>query len=301
MVRGRRSRSRGRVGAWLVAAAAAAVLVGVVAVFVLRDGGGESAYTPVVSFRDVHGLAVDPMNASVVFVATHDGLVRGVDGAWARVGGMRDDLMGFSAHPQESGTFWTSGHPRGGGNMGVRQSMDGGVSWRVLWDEPVDFHAMAVSPADPGVLWGSYGRQLYGSQDAGRSWSVVGPAPPGLRALSAHPAEPGTLFATSQDGIVRSLDAGRSWSALVDLPAYAVAFDPTRPDVVYAGGADALWKSLDGGATWNPLPSPSRGAFAFLAVSASQWGVVYAATYETGVYRSDDGGATWMGIKAPSR
>lgn len=259
------------------------------------------ADTPVAGFQDVHGLAVHPEDSNVLFVATHSGLIRGSEGAWVRVGTMQDDLMGFSMHPTDPETFWTSGHPRGGGNMGVRRSSDGGATWQTLWSESVDFHAMTVSPADPSKLWGTWQGKLLGSTDAGATWSVVAPSPPPMRALVAHPAEAATLLATTQKGIERSADGGATWAPLAGIPALGLAFDPRTPTTVYAGGQDALWKSEDGGQTWRPLQAPARGAYAFLAVARTDPNVVYAATYETGVYKSIDGGAAWVQIKAPSR
>lgn len=286
----------------------ALLVVGGIAFLVSRDDGGGSGdreYVPVASFSDVHGLAVNPEDPNEIFVATHHGLIRGVvsngTAVWSRVGGMQDDLMGFSMHPTEGGTFWTSGHPRGGGNMGVRLSTDGGFGWRTTWSERVDFHAMTVSPADPQNLWGYYGGKLYRSTDGGIAWKVANERPPALRALAADPRDIETLYATMQAGVSKSVDGGRTWTTLGTVPALGIAIDPTDSTIMYAGGQDRLWKSTDAGATWNPQQLPRSGTIGYLSVSRSDPNVAYAASYETGIYRTTDGGTTWALIKQPDR
>lgn len=253
-----------------------------------------------IDLPDVHGLAASPTQRDVAFVATHSGLARWEEGrGWSFVGEARDDFMGFSAHPTDADVFWVSGHPRAGGNMGVRQSTDGGLTWTTRWAEPVDFHAMAASPADPDLLWGYYRGQLHRSADGGATWSVVVEPAPAIRALAAHPTERETLYAVTSSGLAVSRDG--AWSSLAGLPVLGLAIDPTAPATMYAGGVGHLWKSEDGGAVWAPLRAPTEGAVAFLSVSRADPRVVYAATYEAGVYRSEDGGATWTVLRAPTR
>src|SRR5918996_5005201 len=74
-----------------------------------------------------HGLAVDATDSSRLYLATHDGLfVVEPDGTAHPVSEMRDDLTGFTPHPKKPSIFYASGHPAGGGNLGVITSTDGG-------------------------------------------------------------------------------------------------------------------------------------------------------------------------------
>ena len=311
MAKGRKAQPRSKLSPSLIGGIIAAVLViGGIAVLAMRNNGGDTItsdreYVPVSSFSDVHGLAVSAENANEVYVATHHGLMRGVvsgDSAeWSRVGSMQDDLMGFSMHPTNGSTFWTSGHPRGGGNMGVRQSTDGGFNWRTTWNERVDFHAMTASPANPDNLWGSYGGKLYRSTDAGAAWTVVNPQPPSMRGLAADPKDAETIYATTQAGISKSTDGGETWDPLATIPALGLAIDPTDASTMYAGGQGQLWKSTDAGATWTPQTLPRPGTIAYLSVSRTDPDVAYAASYETGIYKTTDAGATWTLVKEPDR
>lgn len=257
-------------------------------------GGGE--YVPVAGFSDVHGIAVNPERPDELYVATHNGLIRGKDGAWARVGSMQDDLMGFSMHPANGSTFWTSGHPRTGGNMGVRLSTDGGFTWRTLSLEGVDFHAMTISPADPNVLWGSWRGETYHSADAGNTWNQY-PNGPTARSLTAHPKEKDTLYAMTQAGITRSTDAGKTWTSFAQLAAVSLAIDPTNPNVMYAGLADGLTRSLDAGRTWTRTSLTTASPVGYVAIDPTNTANVYAATYATSVHETKDGGGTWTTLK----
>lgn len=307
MAKGRKAQAKRTLSPALIGGIVVAVLVvGGIAFLAMRNNGdvitSEREYVPVSSFSDVHGLAVNPENPREIYVATHHGLIRGLDDKeWSRVGSMQDDLMGFSMHPTNGSTFWTSGHPRGGGNMGVRQSTDDGFTWRTTWNDRVDFHAMTVSPADPDILWGYYGGKLYQSTDAGVAWSVVNLSPPPMRGLAADPTDASTLYATVQGGVSKSTDAGKTWTSLAGIPAFGIAIDHTNAQTMYAGGQNALWKSIDGGATWAPLLLPRPGTIAYLSVSRTDPNIVYAASYETGIYKTTDAGATWALVKQPDR
>jgi hypothetical protein len=50
------------------------------------------------------------------------------------VGAAQDDFMSFVAHPADRNEFFASGHPSGGGNLGILVSHDRGHSWERLAD-----------------------------------------------------------------------------------------------------------------------------------------------------------------------
>lgn len=255
-------------------------------------------YVPVSGFNDVHGIAVNPDDSSELYVATHNGLIRGRNATWERVGSIQDDYMGFSMHPSNGSTFWTSGHPKTGGNMGVRYSTDGGFTWTQLSLDGVDFHAMTISPADENVLWGAWRGSIYHSTDAGKTWATYANAP-AARSLSAHPTDKDTLYATSQTGIQRSVDAGKTWTTFANIPAVSLAVDPGDLSIMYAGLATGMTKSKDGGRTWEPLSLRTTAPVGYLAIDPADHGVVWAATYATAIHRTADAGQSWTEVKPP--
>lgn len=258
----------------------------------------------------IHGLAVDPSDSKVVWVAAHGGLLRIRNGRWERVGSHTYDHMGFLVHPRQPGVLLTSGHPgprdRRPNPLGVEVSRDGGLSWQPLaLAGEADFHAAAQSLSDPQVIygWNVTGRTgLYRTRDGGRTWAYLGGRGlSGVFSLAVHPLDPGTVFAATVQGLVASRDGGERWQnfdgLLGRVAVTAVAFHPREPQQVYAYAASpelGFLHSADGGRTWNPLGlffGPREGA-AHLALHPADPKVVYLSTFSADLYRSTDGGRT---------
>lgn len=271
-------------------------------------GGPDGPATPPgagEAFRHVHGLAVDPQQAGRLYVATHHGLFVGDNGtSWQRVG-PADDYMGFIVHPTNASIMWSSGHPQNPTaayhNLGVRQSRDGGHTWETIALEGVDFHAMAVSPANPDRLWGYVaGGKLHRSDDGGRTWSVIAERPPGIAGLAADPDNADLLYAAGGNaGAYRSLDGGATWASFSRTPMLSIAVDPSNASVLYASTRTSVLKSSDAGVTWGTLPlAAEQEMVGFLAVDPQDPRAVYAATFTGAIHRSLDGGATWTTLRA---
>lgn len=251
-----------------------------------------------------HGLAVDVLDSSKVYIATHHGLLLFQEGAGlSQVGNAKDDYMGFSAHPAQAHILYSSGHPSLGGNIGVQKSEDGGVTWKKISDGiggPVDFHAMTISPADPNSLYGWYRGNLQKSTDGGISWQVVNDEIVALQ-LVADSKDPNTVYAAGAagEGILVTRDGGTSWSVLSpDLASgqvAAIAVDPSDPNhiLVYSESLGGLAQSADQGATWKKINEPFDGTVFFTAFSPKDPRTVYALTHVNSLYKSGDGGETW--------
>lgn len=254
-----------------------------------------------------HGLAVDVQDPSKLYIATHYGLLMLVNEKnLYRIGKSRDDYMGFSPHPNNSNIFFTSGHPSFGGNLGFQRSEDGGVTWKKVSDGvngPVDFHAMAVSPINPNLIYGWYAGNLQQSEDQGKTWEI---ANRDLRIgyLTADTQDENTVYAATPQGIMVSKDKGANWTALS--PALAggtvsvIAIFPKDAKTLLAfseilGG---LGKSVDGGKSWKKTGEPFNGEIIYhLAFNKNQPEAVYALTDKNSLYKSIDGGEFWNKIR----
>lgn len=165
----------------------------------------------------VHGLSFDPADSGRLLVATHHGLhaLDPTSRTTTPVGDSRDDFMGFTTPPTATGPLYASGHPAGGGNLGVIASEDGGQSWTPLSEGvggPVDFHLMEVSRANFEVLYGAYAGAIQTSRYGGRSWAVTGPAPARLIDIATSARDADALFAATETGLLCSTDGGASWA-----------------------------------------------------------------------------------------
>jgi photosystem II stability/assembly factor-like uncharacterized protein len=204
--------------------------------------------------------------------------------------------MGFSPHPSQPGLLFASGHPAGGGNLGVIASSDGGRTWTELSpgvDGPVDFHQMAVSPADPNVIYGAFG-DLQVSRDGGKSWAVAAPLPDRLIDLAGSGSNPDTLYAATEQGLSVSLDAGVSWKAILE-GAPVTLVEAARDGTLYAFVfGEGFVSAREGDFKFETLASDWGDAYLLhLAVDPDDKNRLFAASGKGQVFVSSDGGKTW--------
>ncbi|MDP3771135.1 MAG: exo-alpha-sialidase [bacterium] len=287
------------------------VVVGVAAVLVFvryrgsagGTSGGDDGLRPVREITHGHGLAVDAADPAKLYIATHHGLFVLVgERDLFRVGRSQDDLMGFSPHPSNAQVFLSSGHPRAGGNMGVQRSDDGGITWTRIASGargPVDFHAMAVSPANADLLYGWYAGALQRSTDGGRNWEALPASLSGVIRLAADPERVNVVYAATTDGLLVSADRGATWThaseALRGIAVAAIAVFPDLPqEMLTFSEKFGLAKSSDGGATWAATAEQFEGeAVLFIATARARPDTVYALTERNNIFRSTDRGERW--------
>lgn len=277
----------------LVAALAALALAGCA-------GPAPVADEPAGKLLDVHALAVDPEDPDTLYVATHGGLARAErDGNWTLVGASRDDLMGLHAMPLAKGRLLASGHPPGGGNLGLRESLDGGRTWTTRSLEGRDLHAIASPRAQPDHVYAYAGGLLLHSSDGGRTWDAEARQAPAIRALESHALDPLSLWAATPEGARRTTDAGATWTTKLLKPATGLAFDAHFPGTGYVATPTGLWRTDDEGETWSPLPYPEDEVPVVVALHPHARDVAYVAAASTAIHKTTDGGQTWTRIRAP--
>jgi mono/diheme cytochrome c family protein len=247
----------------------------------------------------IHGLSVDPEHPGQLYLATHSGLfLARPDGSATRVGTAQDDLMSFAPDPGDPNTFYASGHPPGGGNLGFLTSRDRGVTWQRVAegaDGPVDFHAMAVSRADPKVIYGLY-KGLQVSRDGGQSWSVAGTLPKDTFDLAVSARDPRRLYAGARAGLFLSEDGGINWAAATmwprPTPLVQVAADGRVYAFVYGVG---LIAGDDVGGTWELRSEHFADRYLVHMASDPADPQVLHVVADTGaIVTSKDGGRTWV-------
>jgi photosystem II stability/assembly factor-like uncharacterized protein len=280
--------------------AIALLLAATIGTMVLRSPNG-NALIPTGGFSHAHGLAFDKASNGL-YIATHHGLLVLKDEKnLFRVGKRQDDYMGFTIHPTDRG-FFSSGHPQAGGNLGLQVSVDGGFTWEKIsngHNGPVDFHAMAISPANPDLIYGWYRGQLQRSEDGGNRWAAFDTPFP-IVSLAAHPGDKNILYAASPQGLFVSSDKGTTW----DLPSEeigsfvsVVAPHPTKQNVLFAFSEQMrLAKSEDGGQAWRSLPETFGGATVLYLAFDTSTDTIYALTHTNAIYKSTDEGETWRKI-----
>jgi len=246
----------------------------------------------------IHGIAVNRAGSAKLLIATHHGLFAVDEAGTATLVSPVQDYMGFSPDPADPLTYYASGHPPGGGNLGFLATKDGGASWTQIspgLNGPVDYHAMDVSPADPKTIYGAYdGLQV--SRDGGRNWTIAGSLPEGLIAIAASALEPDRIFAATQTGLLVSADGGASWAPL-QFPGEPVSVIETGTDgalFAFVVGRGFVSANERAPGEWTVLSKDFGEAIPLhLAVDPKDGKTLYAATHTNAVLTSQDGGARW--------
>lgn len=269
--------------------------------------GSNVTLTPEKSIAHAHGFAVDVKDSLKLYIATHDGLfVLMNEKDLYKIGETSDDLMGFSAHPTSSNTFFSSGHASTGGNIGFQKSEDGGVTWKRIASGaqgPVDFHALAISGANPNLAYGWYGGMLQRSTDGGTTWEIINTSLSNVIALATNPQEENTVYATTTEGIKISRTKGEEWSELSEelkkTPVIFLAINPKDPKIMLSYSQElGLSRSSDGGTKWEETNKDFGEDIPLYAAFDSQLPEkIYLFTKNNAIYKSIDSGITWTNIQ----
>jgi len=264
---------------------------------------------PEQSITHGHGLAVDVADSKKLYIATHHGLMVLINEKdLYRVGKNEDDYMGFSVHPSNANIFFSSGHPSFGGNIGFQKSEDGGVTWKKISEGingPVDFHAMAISPINPNLIYGWFQGNIQRSIDQGKTWEIVNGNLLSVYLAADSQDEKMVYAATPKgEGVLVSRDQGETWSSLSsELEGGAVSAIAIHPQdskilLTFSEKLGGLGKSIDSGKNWNKINEEfNKETILHLAFNRNNLSIVYALTHENKLYKSVDTGDTWIRIR----
>ncbi|MFQ5854401.1 MAG: WD40/YVTN/BNR-like repeat-containing protein, partial [Anaerolineae bacterium] len=154
-------------------------------------------------------IAVDPMDADVVYVGTSS------------------HHFGFAEDVEAVGIF---------------KSVNGGEKWDAINRglTNLEIHDIAIDPSDPDVLYAATGEGVFRSTDGGGRWQAAsqGLLASEVTSLAIHPSSPAVIYAgTSGGGVFKSRDGGDNWYPVdFGLTAFSVgdlALDASG-EVIYA-------------------------------------------------------------------
>jgi hypothetical protein len=176
-------------------------------------------------WHDIHGVGLFDTegsndNDNSIYLATHNGLYnKKQNSSWVKVGSDKSDLMGFVINPKKEGVMYSSGHPVNGGNLGFRMSTDSGKTWQTISSvtyNPIDFHAMSISPVNNDILYGSPGGgyALFITHDQGKTWSIITSIPSQIVSIAASPLDANIVYIGTGSGMFYSNDQGKSWKKI---------------------------------------------------------------------------------------
>lgn len=124
---------------------------------------------------------------------------------------------------------------------------------------------IAVSDADPMVVWTTFPNTTRISEDGGDTWRLADgglPVISQVTKIEGHPTARGSAFltiggyGTGQPHVYRTTDYGHSWADvsgdLPDAPVSTLIVDPENPGHWYIGTDTGVWVTTNGGVNWNP-------------------------------------------------
>ena len=192
--------------------------------------------------------------------------------------------------------------------MGFQKSDDGGVTWEKVSNGvngPVDFHAIAVSPVNPNLIYGWYQGNLQRSTDQGKTWEITNRDLLPVY-LTADTQDENVVYAATPrgQGVMVSHDKGVTWTSLSPaLEGGAVSVIAVNPQdskilLAFSQKLEGLGKSTDGGTTWQKVSEGfNNETILHIAFSRSTPNMVYALTHENKLHKSSDSGGTWTQIR----
>ena len=268
-------------------------------------GISQSAYAKPVwlgQIDHIHGIAVNPSDSTKLLLATHSGpFLATASGIAVPISKFTADMMSLAVDPVNPKKLYASGHPEGGGNLGVMASVDAGRSWKHLSDGaggPVDFHALTVSPMEPGILYGAYDG-LQKSLDGGVNWQVTGRVPENLFSLAASAKNKSTLYAGTMKGLMISRDDGRSWQPglMIQKPTTMVHVTRQGRIYVFVYGVGLL-TAMEPGLSWDNLSKnfQDRALMSF-AIDMKNPNKLFGVSDTGTVMTSNDGGKRWTSFQ----
>jgi hypothetical protein len=203
-------------------------------------------------------------------------------------------------HPKNSSVIYT--------NSSV--SKDGGKTFE-NFGGGLSFHAMAIDPNHPEVVYGwipqadssSVIHGLVKSKDyGGKNWETFFTCE-AIPWINPHNTD---VILTKGCNFAGTKDGGKTWDNLnffKDRPRewnepVAFGFDPVKPDVVYGITYSHIFKSEDNGTTWE-MPT-SRYFFNLwgIAIDQTNPGKIYLGCTD-GILVSEDGGKTFVNLVSP--
>lgn len=257
-------------------------------VYKSEDGGKSWKNMGLTNSEHIGGIAIDPNNSNVVFVAAmgslrREGGDRGIfkttDGGktWENVLRVSDYTGCYQVHIDQRypNILYAVAHQRmrklftnisGGPESGIYRTLDGGVNWEKLTNglpsEHIGRTGMAISPVNPDVLYAiveaKEAKGIYKSVDRGASWtkqsSYISSYPFYFQRLFCDVVDVDRLY--SMDVFLQvSKDGGKTWSNLGEefkhVDNHALWIDPSDNKHIISGCDGGVYETYDQGKNWD--------------------------------------------------
>lgn len=280
----------------------------------------------------VSGIAVDPNNSSVIYIATGDcdasdtysiGVLKSIDGGvtWNTTGltfTTTNKLAGdIIMNPSDSNMLWAAT------SDGIYKTTNGGTNWTLVQAGDFSQGRIRLKPGDSNTVYAVSTNRFYRSTNAGTSFTVVTTGLPfsaGRFIMDVTAANSNYIYILSSttggglQGIYRSTNGGTNWvktSGTTDIFEstqswydLALAVSQTNENEIYTGCLN-VWKSLDGGVSVTKLnnwSSPTAQAYTHADIHYLRFfgNKLYCGS-DGGVYVSQNNGSSFTDLTASAQ
>lgn len=242
----------------------------------------------------VSGVAVDPSNKCVVYVAKGASVMKTTDCNRTYNTQVFVETSGKTINVVRVDWYNPSIVWLGTAAGDVVKSVDAGKTWSTVARAKDDIVDIQVDNADSRIILAITERKgMWRTTDGGATWINMDEAFKSFRDIGDEHALSQTkdgslIYLISDYGILRSADHGAAWEALTLLTKpgsvriYAMAINPADGNSIYYGTATTLYSTTDGGVNWSTRQLPTSRATAALVVDPNDTTALYlgAATVE---------------------
>jgi photosystem II stability/assembly factor-like uncharacterized protein len=152
------------------------------------DAGKHFSSTGTLPFGRILGLLAIPGTTGQLLAYGSDGLARSTDAGihWQVLNGINGGIYNVATAGPHSPIYAS-------GDAGIFASHDGGKTFTLV-DNQGSFASLAVSPAQPQMIYGKTGTTTYRSSDGGRTWKPLPHISGNLAVLAVDPGNASQVY-----------------------------------------------------------------------------------------------------------
>jgi photosystem II stability/assembly factor-like uncharacterized protein len=258
--------------------------------------GGDSWEFLTFKTDKVYGLAIDPVDSKIIYASTvvnnrgkiFKNTASGATEAWTEIYTAATSgplIVQLVADKKNTGTIYAATS-----DNQLLKSLDGGVSWRNIFEAQSPVVKISLDAKDSGLVYLlAKSGEVFLSTDGGDKFesltkkiTATGLFGSSFSVMETDPTHGKWIYLAGKTGIIRSKDAGEKWESVVTLnnpdnsPVGALAINPQNSNEIIYGALQATYKSVDEGKTWSTSQFDSSKSVSILEYAPTNPEIVYA-------------------------
>lgn len=212
--------------------------------------------------KEILSVAVDPVEASILYVSTPFGIFKSTDAGVHWIETMNGFITTYTKQVIIDRTVYSMLYAAAEDDLYI--SKDGGANWEAAGIGVPGIKCVAQHPVKQNMLYvGTEDHGLWYSVDRGHIWKQASGFPQSTIYAIRSSTDGKTLYAAGfQTGVWKSEDDGVTWSQIWSGPGngaiYSIFVHPDHPHHIIVGtNGKGMFESVDGGNTWHQAGFPN--------------------------------------------